>query len=113
MTDFDESEELTDDPDNLIEASDMEEAPTMRNPANVLEPDMADIWPKIRQVLTDHKGQSLTVKALARRMNFDSIQSITLRRAVKKLLKMGKIVMVVAKRSPCPHDLARWSLSGF
>ena len=107
MTDFDESEELTDDPDNLIEASDMEEAPTIRNPANVLEPDMADIWPKIRQVLTDHKGQSLTVKALARRMNFDSIQSITLRRAVKKLLKMGKIVMGGGKTLALPTRLGK------
>ena len=94
MSEFEESEELADEPTilpmDLDLGPDQSQSTAPRNHAKVLEPDMAEIWPLIRQVLTDHRGQSLTVKALARRLNFDSIQSITLRRAVKKLLKSGR-----------------------
>ncbi|MEI7924069.1 MAG: VacB/RNase II family 3'-5' exoribonuclease [Planctomycetota bacterium] len=110
MSEFEESEELADEPTilpmDLDLGPDLSESTAPRNHAKVLEPDMAEIWPLIRQVLIDHRGQSLTVKALARRLNFDSIQSITLRRAVKKLLKSGKIVMAGGKTLALPTKLA-------
>ncbi|MFM7319087.1 MAG: hypothetical protein ACKO5E_19240, partial [bacterium] len=59
------------------------------NPASDTSPKIEEhlIWPKIRQILQDHKGQGLTLRALARRLELDSVGMIELRRVIKKLIK--------------------------
>ena len=60
------------------------------------------VWPKIRQILQDHKGQGLTLRALARRLELDSVGMIELRRVIKKLIKAGRLEMTSGKNLVLP-----------
>lgn len=111
MTDHPADTQPDDDSDEILNGSeeiqdDEEEMDTGRDETQTLEPDMGVLWPQIRQVLKDHKGQGLKVKAIATRLNMDSVQCITLRRAIKKLLKSGKLVIIGTKTLALPGKRA-------
>lgn len=74
---------------------------------SALEPNMAELWPRIKQALMDHAGAGLTVKSLARRLNMDTVETIALRRAVKRLLKSGKLAMAGGKTIVLPSKVLR------
>ncbi|MFM1801108.1 MAG: Ribonuclease [Planctomycetota bacterium] len=61
-----------------------------------------DFWPRIQQVLSDNKTPALTVKALARRLELDTVQTIAMRRLVKKLIQSGKLVLGGGKTVSLP-----------
>lgn len=98
---------LTSDQQDVGEADELDdETGTDRDENNSLDPNMAVLWPQIRQVLRDHKGDGLKVKAIATRLHMDSVACITLRRAIKKLLKSGKLVIIGTKTLALPGKRA-------
>lgn len=101
MTDStDESDDAVAEPAD--ESVDDDDAVSESAPGSAFEPNMAELWPRIRQVLADQKGGGLTVKALARNLKMDSIQTIGLRRAVKRLVKSGKLFLAKGKTVVLP-----------
>jgi|GEM_PF-261901 len=65
----------------------------------------SDLWPRVRNELKTAKGQGLTVKAVARRLDLDSEGTVLLRRSVRNWLKSGRVVTVGGKLITLPSRL--------
>ena len=100
-----DEEKINDDLTQPASADDTEsvddfEPETVENTAPRIEEHL--IWPRIRQMLEEHKGNGLTVKALARRLELDTVGTIDLRRLVKKLVKAGRLAITSGKTLVIP-----------